>query len=452
MYKIGRIKSVFCLMAFAIYPAIALCQPVPVKQDFNISVPLHPQFNSLRLENKGCARVFFRELIVSLRENFSAIQYFCNNDEKEPISTYLDMNSGEKIAPLYDDKIFDGREVTRVLAQKRMARSLPYEVTRHWDENPVVYVGGLALSITASSLPVQCGCQCKNQYPVLELRTIDGDVIWRKLLFGLRSKVIEVEGSGYCRTDDWHPVSDAPTYQSSLNWARPMFWTTVDGRILIAGLTNSDELPLLFAVPATLENHKAVLADTAAFIDADAYESFMVGSIESYLKSDKGKDAGKRAWENAERELKEAVLSGRFDNSFINASAKSRLINCPSEGNQQQSLELNKQGEAMYSKSIDQALALFEQSADTDPSFARGYSNLSLAYYKTKKFDAAERSANLAIACGWRDSKLLAGALFNLGKVFEARGNNKKARYLYERAYWNNPLDIYLDSSTRVHN
>ncbi len=419
-----------------------------------IELPLSSSFDELVLSYKNCGYVDFYALDL-LPEDRIVLQYFCNNPIADTISsTFVDLNSKRDIAPLFPYGIdIDSYHVL----EKKLGVSLSfyYEPARHADEDPVVYLGSSVVAIMRDrKIEAECGCLCRSKYYRLEARSIDGEVIARKVLFGLRPAVAEVESSGPCRSFNADAPSDAPTYRSSIDNAMPVFWPTTDGRLLIAGKTNLGRLPVLFAVPTTLDTSKILFGGMVALLDADIYAAAMKKYIEDFNQKTSGDrlKGNKSAMEYAEAELRKAMLNGEFDEQVKRQSKSDATLitRCPVAGDQKSALALNLQGEALYRENVDKAQAFFEQAIQQDASLAKAYSNLALVYYKKKKLEGAEQMGKLAAACGWRDHKLLASSLFNLGKLFEERGDLKKAMYLYDQADRNNQQEIYRNARNRL--
>lgn len=99
--------------------------------------------------------------------------------------------------------------------------------------------------------------------------------------------------------------------------------------------------------------------------------------------------------------------------------------------------KLNKQGEKEYhAQHYDEAVALYLDAINNDPSHSQAYSNLGLAYLRMGK-NAEALWANrhsIALASGSSKNTVQAGSYYNIGKIYEAKGEWQKALDSYATA------------------
>lgn len=98
---------------------------------------------------------------------------------------------------------------------------------------------------------------------------------------------------------------------------------------------------------------------------------------------------------------------------------------------------LNKQGEAAYhSQNYDKAVELYLEAINNNPEHSQAYSNLGLAYLRIgNNAEAlwANRKA-IALATGPNKNTLQASSYYNIGKVYEQKGEWQEALNNYQNA------------------
>ena len=112
---------------------------------------------------------------------------------------------------------------------------------------------------------------------------------------------------------------------------------------------------------------------------------------------------------------------------------------------------LNSLGDKAHAaKKYDQAIDLFHQAIDRDPSFAQAYSNLAVSYLQAGRIAeaiAANHKA-LGLATGTRANFLRAASYYNIASIYEKTGDFASALKNYELAQAERP--IYSESIARI--
>ena len=112
---------------------------------------------------------------------------------------------------------------------------------------------------------------------------------------------------------------------------------------------------------------------------------------------------------------------------------------------------LNSLGDKAHAaKKYDQAIDLFHQAIDRDPSFTQAYSNLAVSYVQAGRIAEAIEANHkaLSLATGARANFLRAASYYNIASIYEKNGDFASALKNYELAQAERP--IYSDSIARV--
>ena len=107
---------------------------------------------------------------------------------------------------------------------------------------------------------------------------------------------------------------------------------------------------------------------------------------------------------------------------------------------------LNKVGEAYYAaKSYEDALNYFQQATQADPLYGQAYGNMGLTYKKLNRYAEAIWANRKAItmAHGTYDYVTRAGAYYNIGRIYEEKGEFNNALLMYKNAKTNKKNVVY---------
>jgi len=114
---------------------------------------------------------------------------------------------------------------------------------------------------------------------------------------------------------------------------------------------------------------------------------------------------------------------------------------------------LNALGEASYHREdYDNAIAYYQAALQEDPNYSQAYSNLGLAYKKAGR-DAEAIWANrkaITLASGPTAPTVKASSLYNIGRIYEARGQYINALHQYEAAKRLKANPVYDNAIERI--
>lgn len=116
---------------------------------------------------------------------------------------------------------------------------------------------------------------------------------------------------------------------------------------------------------------------------------------------------------------------------------------------------LNAEGEAAYhSKSYEEAVSLYNAAIQEDPGYGQAYGNLGLAYKKMgRNAEAiwANRKA-ISLASGASANVVRAGSYYNIGRIYEEKGQFANALRHYQMAKSQKANPVYDNAINRVKN
>ncbi len=110
--------------------------------------------------------------------------------------------------------------------------------------------------------------------------------------------------------------------------------------------------------------------------------------------------------------------------------------------------------EAYENKNYPRAIELYLTAIDYDPTFGQAYGNLALAYKRNDQYAEAlwaNRKA-IALASGANAHITRAGAYYNIGRIYEERGEYEKAREQYRLAKSESDKPTYDTAIQRMTN
>lgn len=123
--------------------------------------------------------------------------------------------------------------------------------------------------------------------------------------------------------------------------------------------------------------------------------------------------------------------------------------------NKQEALKLNRLGTDEYNKSnYRKAIEYYLAAIDLYPEFGQAYGNLGLSYKKNNQYAEAlwaNRKA-IALANGKTAPVTKAGAYYNIGRIYEERGEYANARTQYKLAKQQVDKTAYDEAITRMDN
>ena len=139
--------------------------------------------------------------------------------------------------------------------------------------------------------------------------------------------------------------------------------------------------------------------------------------------------------------LHDEIKQLKTKNDLLNSRIFSPIVNIPdvTEGNVKLSdialsEKLNKLGETAYhKKKLEESVILYSAAVRINPLYAQSYSNLALSYQKTGDIDTSIAISRMAIstAKGKNKKRIKANTYYNIGRIYEARGDYKKANLNY---------------------
>ncbi|WP_420220391.1 tetratricopeptide repeat protein [Metapseudomonas resinovorans] len=116
---------------------------------------------------------------------------------------------------------------------------------------------------------------------------------------------------------------------------------------------------------------------------------------------------------------------------------------------------LNQLGEKAYhAGELDKAIDFFRNAIEADPAYGQAFSNLGLAYQKANRTAEsiwANRKA-IALASGTTAPTVRASSYYNIGRIYEAAGQNADALRSYQSAKAQKANPVYDKAIQRVSN
>ena len=110
---------------------------------------------------------------------------------------------------------------------------------------------------------------------------------------------------------------------------------------------------------------------------------------------------------------------------------------------------LNAQGDAFYrTKDYETAITYYQQAIQEDPNFGQAYGNMGITYKKLNRYAEAiwaNRKA-ITLAQGNSANGTRAGAYYNIGRIYEERGEYANALRMYKNAK-SNKINIVYDNA-----
>jgi len=114
---------------------------------------------------------------------------------------------------------------------------------------------------------------------------------------------------------------------------------------------------------------------------------------------------------------------------------------------------INQKGEKAYHrKELDAAIRLYHQAIELDPEYSQAYSNLGLAYQKSKRIAEAlwaNRKA-IVLAKGKKKHIVRASSYYNIARIYESHNMLKKALQNYVFAEQQRPRKAYKKAIKRI--